>query len=356
VKQGEVEWMDSQSRFFMNPEQIDLWWPPVAQEKLIAQAIGLVGVTRVRAACWVRLWIYLLVKEQQRIQPHLKPPLLELIVPVMAASCTHREAAGIFYHDREQGSDRAAGMMLDKLAALGLIQKSFDGNTTQITIQPLLIGYATGEPGVDLQITGFDPRCDAIAIANLLAKNYNWMNRNTAAVPQRMVQLLRQWSQQYAVGMRVLRRSDNLNPVGFCLLYPTASSGDTKFFGPPTQGLHFSSMTDVDPFPLAMPGDSSCVSLFVRSWMIEPNYVENYRSLLLQDAQATLRRMQVDFPQLCDMYTLIIHPSYEEMAIALGFQKTIASTQQPGVSWMYLPLDRFLQLDMAALSFRSPQQ
>jgi hypothetical protein len=326
----------------MDAEKLAAWLPPAEQAQLVEQAIGLVGVTRVRAECWIRLWVYLLVKEQLATQPRLQPPLVKLTIPTTAISCTHREAAEIFYHDRERGSDRAAGMMLDKLAALGLIKKHFDGNTTRITIQPLLSTTPSIEAEVELQIAEFDPRCDAIAVANLLASNYNWMNRNTAAVPQRIAQLLRQWSRQYPVGMRVLRRSDNLHPVGFCLLYPTASTSDAKFFGSPTQGLHFSSMIDVDPFQLATPGDLDCVSLFVRSWIIELAYISQYRSVFLQDAQAVLRRMQTDFPNLCDLYTLIIHPSYEEMALSLGFQKTSSSSQQPGVSWMYLPLDRFL--------------
>jgi hypothetical protein len=335
----------------MDAEKLAHWLPPPQQEQLITQAIGLVGVTRVRAECWIRLWIHLLVKEQLAAEPLLQPPLVKLTVPTTAISCTHREAAEIFYFDRDQGSDRAAGMMLDKLAALGLIQKQFDGNTTRITIQALLSTTGPISTEVALQTAEFNPRCDAITVATLLANNYNWMNRNTAAMPQRIAQLLRQWSRQYPVGMRVLRRSDNLNPVGFCLLYPTASNTDAKFFGSPTQGLHFSSMMDIDPFELAMPGDLNCVSLFVRSWIIEPAYAATYRPLFLQDAQATLSRMQADFPNLCDLYTLIIHPSYEEMAVTLGFQKTIASLQQPGVAWMYLPIDRFLSLDISALSF-----
>jgi hypothetical protein len=345
-----MELFSAKSLYLMDAEQISAWLPQKQQELLITQAIGLVGVTRVRAECWLRLWIYLLVKERLAEQPRLQPPLGELTLPTVAISCTHREAAEIFYHDREQGSDRAAGMMLDKLAALGLIHKQFDGNTTRITIQPLLPVVKAIE-AAELEMAEFDPRCDAITVANLLASNYNWMNRNTAAVPQRIAQLMRQWSRQYPVGMRVLRRSDNLNPVGFCLLYPTTSNSDANFFGSPTQGLHFSSMIDVDPFELATPGDLNCVSLFVRSWIIEPSYVTQYRPLFLQDAQATLQRMQVDFPNLCDLYTLIIHPSYEEMAVALGFQKTSSSSQQPGVSWMYLPLDRFLKLKMSELNF-----
>ena len=337
--------------FGMKAEHIDLWLSPAQQAIFIEQAIKMVGVTRIRAQCFVRLWIYLLVKERLALQPRLPPPLAELTLLTAAVSCTHREAAEIFYHDAERGSDRAAGMMLDKLAALGLIKKQFDGNTTRIMIQPLLLTNRLIEQNVELEITEFDPRCDTIAVANLLANNYSWMNRDRAAMSQRIAHLLRQWSRQYPVGMRVLRRCDNLNPVGFCLLYPTAGVSEANFFGSPTQGSHLSNMNERDPFQLATIGDLGCVSVFVRSWTIDPPYIPKYRPLLLQDAQATLRKMQVDFPQLCDLHTLIVHPMYEEMATALGFQKTIVSTQQPGVSWMYLPLDRFLKLELSALSF-----
>jgi hypothetical protein len=55
--------------------------------------------------------------------------------------------------------------------------------------------------------------------------------------------------------------------------------------------------------------------------------------------------MLEDFPNLCDLYTLIIHPSYEDLASTLGFQKTGSNTQL-SVYWMYLALDRFLDLDI----------
>lgn len=120
-------------------------------------------------------------------------------------------------------SDRAAGMMLDKLVALGLIQKQFDGNTTNIKIQyepELFIASDCPTELVKLHVDTFNPRTDAIGVANLLARNYNWMNKNTSTAPERIARLLRQWAAQYPLGMRVLRRCDNLNPVGFYLLYP----------------------------------------------------------------------------------------------------------------------------------------
>ncbi|NER79860.1 MAG: hypothetical protein F6K42_09810 [Leptolyngbya sp. SIO1D8] len=330
----------------MDVLEINRWFPPEQQQSLINRLIQRVGVTRVRAECFVRLWIYLLVKQYQAQGSLVQPPLEQLVLPTGAVVCTHREAADLFYSDKEQGSDRAAGMMLDKLAALGLIKKYFDGNTTSIEIQPTLAQVdAKDDAFVDLIIDDFDPRCDTIPIANLLATNYNWMNSNQDALPHRIARILRGWANHYAVGMRVLRRSDNLNPVGFYLLYPTASESDANFFGPASKGLHLSTLTEVDPFKMATVGDPNCVSVFARSWMIDPLYRERYRVLFLQDVQTILIRMRQDFPNLWDIHTLIIHPSYEALASALGFQRT-SREPQTSVYWMYLAIDRFLALDV----------
>jgi hypothetical protein len=333
----------------MGAFQADQWLPVEQQKQLVSQLMKRVGLTRVRAECFVRLWIYLLVKEIQAEATNCQPPLTKLTQPKGAVICTLKETAELFYNDKEQGSERSAGMMLDKLAALGLIHKYFDGNTTQITIQNLL--EELQEPAeaelAALKLDNFDPRCDAIPVANLLAKYYNWMNRNTEALPYRISRWLREWAKHYAQGMRVLRRCDNLNPVGFYLLYPTACESEPLFFGSASKGLHLSGMTEVDPFKVAILGDLDCVSVFARSWVIEPVYLEQYRTLFLEDAQQTLKKMRQDFPNLCDLYTMIIHPSYEEMALAMGFQKTDL-TSQLSVYWMYLALDRFLNLDISS--------
>jgi hypothetical protein len=323
----------------MDVEQLDRWFPPALRQPIVARLVKRVGLTRIRAEYFLRLWVYLLVKEQGS---QLKPPLQELQPLTAPVICSLSEVSELFYSDQDQGSDRAAGMMLVKLAALGLIDKQFDGNTTQINIVPIP-ELLTVAPALEaVTIDPFDPRCDAIPVANLLAQNYNWMNRNQDTVPHRIVQLLRRWAGQYAGGMRVLRRCDNRNPVGFYLLYPTDSASESNFFSSPSKGLHLSSMEAIDPFGMATIGDPSCVSVFVRSWMIDPQYLERHRRLFLSDVQQTLRRMQLDFPNLCDLHTLIIHPGYEEMAAQLGFQKTIQDAKT-SVYWMYLPLDRFLE-------------
>ena len=340
----------------MDISQLNEWFPYQQQQPIIEQLSHRVGLTRIRAEYFLRLWIYLLIK-QQSAQPssQIQPPLQQLELLSEAVSCSHSEAASLFYAGKDEGSDRSAGMMLDKLAALGLIKKHFDGNTTRIEIQPIALTKAIitppkAERSLSLHLDNFDPRCDAVPVANLLAVNYSWMNRSLDIVPHRITRLLRKWAKQYPTGMRVLRRTDNQNPVGFYLLYPTAAESELSFSSSPAKGLHLTSLEEEDPFTLAEPGDEDCTAVFIRSWMIDPVYLEDYRVPLLQDAQETLKRMQQDFPNLCDLHTLIIHPSYETMAIALGFQEIGQHlSRDTQLCWMYQALDRYLSLDISAI-------
>ena len=60
--------------------------------------------------------------------------------------------------------------------------------------------------------------------------------------------------------------------------------------------------------------------------------------------------MQKDFPNLCDLYTLIIHPSYEMMATKMAFQEIGSQTSRDTqLYWMYQALDRYLALDLEAI-------
>ncbi|MFK8182631.1 MAG: hypothetical protein AB8B99_04600 [Phormidesmis sp.] len=338
-------------------EHIHDWFPHDCQKPLIEHLSRQVGLTRTRADYFIRLWVYLLAKQQLAKAQKETPqrPLKRLTLLSEAMSCSHREAAQLFYGDKEEGSDRAAGMMLDKLAALGLISKYFDGNTTRIEItlnpsklQPQ-IALTKTEQSQPLILDDFNARCDAVPVANLLAINYGWMNRsvgrNLEIVPHRITRLLRSWANAYTTGMRVLRRSDNLNPVGFYLMYPVAPESEINFSSSPTKGLHLTSAGEIDPFTLATPGDINCTAVFIRSWMIDPDYLVQYRPIFLTDAQSTLLKMQQDFPNLCDLHTLIIHPSYEAMALSLGFQKMGRQTSRDTqIYWMYQALDRYLAL------------
>jgi hypothetical protein len=334
----------------MDNAQLNRWFPEEQQRTVVAQLLQRVGLTRIRAEYFVRLWVYLAIKHHQTQNPTVQPPLVQLDLPPEPIICTYREAASVFYGEKDQGSDRAAGLMIDKFAALGLLRKFFDGNTTSLEILPipeLSQGQPTLQHGIEIVPDAFNARCDAIPVAHLLANNYNWMNRNLHATPQRIAKLLRSWSQAYSLGMRVLRRLDNQNPVGFYLLYPVASCSEAVFFQDPNRGLHFSSDSDIDPFTMAVPGDESCLALYVRSWVIDSAYIAAYQGCFLKDAQQTIQQMQGDFPNLCDLYSMIMHPTYEALAAQLGFQKL--RNAPSSIYWMYLALDRFLELDMPTI-------
>lgn len=331
----------------LEPEALHQWLPDRLYQHYLSLIMGRVGMTRRRAECFLRLWLYLSLKESCLNKTLPSPPLKALGYPSGWVECSCREAANVFYSDQERGSDRSAGMMLDKLVALGLIQKQFDGNCTQISVPILseLITPLLSETEVELVPDQFDPRCDTIPIANLLATNYGWLSNNTDTIPYRIANILRNWANKYATGMRVLRRCDNQNPVGFYVLFPVTGASEVKFFAPPSQGLHLSQVADKDPFEMARPGDRDCRAVFVRSFIIETTYLKQAQTLLVQDAQQILTILQKDFPNLMDMYTLVIHPSYMELAEALGFQKTSADPKLP-LHWMYKAVDRFLALDI----------
>lgn len=346
----------------MNPELIDQWFPIEQQRNYVSRLLNprRVGLTRRRAECFVRLWTYLLLKQQQELGEHLRQPLTQLPLPQGFVACTHREAAELFYADKDRGSDRAAGMMIDILVALGLIEKDFDGNTVclQIRSVPNLSEPSQSAESIQLELDSFNPRTDAVPVASFLARNYNWMNNTTTAVPHKIKTLLRSWAIQYPTGMRVLRCSKTSHPVGFYLLYPVAPESEENFSLPPSRSLHLSSVSDIDPLTIAIPGKDDCTSVMLRSWMLDTPYRNWYNvRQFLEDAKQTLVRMQTDFPNLCDFYALVIHPRYEELARALGFQK-IGIDPKLSVYWMYMAVDQYLALDIpeiiSKLEFSSP--
>lgn len=332
----------------VEPESLDHWFPAELQRYYVSILLKRVGLTRRRSECFIRLWAYLMLKQQQELGQLGQIPMTRLTMPDGWLVCTHREAADLFYSDRERGSDRAAGMMIDKLVGLGLVEKQFDGNTIRLRLRPLpeLLEPAKAEDPIQLQVDSFNPRTDTIPVATFLAQNYNWMNRSALAVPQKIARLLRQWAGQYPQGMRVLRRCDNLHPVGFYILFPTDPASEDKFFLPPGKGLHLSTPTETDPFEIATPGDADCTAVFIRSWMIDRPYMQpENMCCLIEDAKATLQKMQADFSNICDLYGLTIHPTYEILAQALGFQK-LSQDLQLSIYWVYIPIDHFLELDV----------
>lgn len=315
------------------------------------------GMTRRRAECFVRLCAYLWLKERQSLNLPIQP-VERLETPKGWVACSCREAALLFYEDKDdctRGDESSARMMLNKLAEKGFIQKDFDGNTLNFAVIPLPEVTKPAKP-IGIYEDHFDIQCDVIPVANLLAENYAWMKHTdeseTPHVTYRIVGLLRKWASRYKKGMRVLRRSDNAAPVGFYLFFPTHQDSYLRFLSPPNEGLHLSVIsTEVDSFEMAIPGDE-CAAVFIRSWVIDSKYRDQAQALFLRDAQKTLKSMRRDFPGLSDLYTLIIHPSYEPLLNFLGFQK-MSSDSQGSIYWSYLALERFLKKKIpSTLPFR----
>ncbi|HEY9852614.1 MAG TPA: hypothetical protein V6D28_24295 [Leptolyngbyaceae cyanobacterium] len=331
----------------MTPEYLDKWFPLERQRHYVSMLVKRSGLTRRRAEYFVRLWAYLLLKQHQELGKRLQEPLTKLDMLQGSVSCTHREASELFYSNKERGSDRAAGMMIDRLAAIGLLEKEFDGESTRIQIRPLpelTISPISEEPA-RIQLDDFNPQTDAVPLANLMARYYS-QSKETSAAPHKLVRVLRGWAKQYPIGMRVLRRSDNHNPVGIYILYPTARESEENFFLPPGKSLFFGSDSQVDPFQMATPKDEECTCVFIRAWLIDNPYIETSTvCLFAEDVQKRLLQMQADFPNLCDLYTISLNPAYEEMRRAIGFQKTCQDNQR-SIHWVYLPVDRLLALDM----------
>jgi hypothetical protein len=337
----------SQQPLRCEPGNLEIFFPQEHQKRYVAKLLGRGGITRRRAEYFIRLWAYLLLKQMQDLDPQTPKPLTTLWATEGLVSCTHREAAELFYGQRERGSDRAAGMMIDQLAALGLIEKRFDGQTLCLGIRPLpeLISADPVERSTTLIPDQFNPRTDAIPIANLIRQTYAMAADDSAISLQRIARILRQWSQEYPRGLRVLRRADNLNPVGVAILYPTANHSEEVFSRPPGKSFFLTANIAVDPVDMAQIGDKNCLAVYLRAWLIDMNYLKPQHICEFQkDTQKTLRQMQADFPNLCDLYSPVIHPLYEELRMLLGFQRT-CEEHRP-FYWIYLALDRYLELNI----------
>ncbi|MGD1858283.1 MAG: hypothetical protein ACFB2W_28940 [Leptolyngbyaceae cyanobacterium] len=158
---------------------------------------------------------------------------------------------------------------------------------------------------------------------------------------------LRQWARQYPDGLRVLRRASTQEPVGFAAFLPTHPDSEEKFDLSPSRSLHLSRLNirEEDPIKVATAGDPDCYTVFVRSWQIEPS-VWHYENAckLIEDSKRTLTKIRDAFPNLSDIYTIAIHPLSEDLAMTLGFRMTKADPNS-SLRWLYMPLDRFLELD-----------
>jgi hypothetical protein len=305
------------------------------------------GFTRKRAEYLVRLWTYLQIKHLGEPDQPQPPKFTDLAYIEAYVSCTHREAALLFYNQQERGSERSAGLMIDRFVSLGVLEKRFDGNTICLRVRPLpeLNQTAQEKTKPQLVFDAFNPRTDAVACAQIITRTFNEVVKTNATTSHKVLHALRAWAKHYPHCMRVLRRLDTGNPVGITVLYPVTQDSEVHFFDMPSKTFFLSTDRADDPFTMATPGDPDCTSLYVRAWIIEPAYLtrESLRDHIV-DTKAVLRRMQADYPELCDIYSLIIHPIYERLRHIMGFEKVFQESQR-SYSWSYLAIERYLDLD-----------
>ncbi len=328
-----------------SPEDLDQWFPVAIQQQYVEQLRGTSGLTRRRAQCFVRLWGYCLLKQYVEQTQRLPAKPLDSLMPLEGSvACTQGEASDLFYADTERGSDRAAGMMINQLVSQNLVRKDFDGNLTHISIFPppnFVMDWGEAHT-VPLVVDDFNPRTDAVLVANCLAESYSWMNSLQKLNASVIKRGLRQWATQYPQGMRVLRQQDNAQPVGFYCFFPVASSSEHKFFAPPSESLYLFTEQSEDPLDFAQPGDPSCDAVAIRSWHISQAYWQRDAVVqFVEDSQRTVEKMRQDYPNLCEMYGTSINPYADALSKALGFQSTTQDPKQ-SLSWLYLAVDHFL--------------
>lgn len=326
------------------PGEVNEWFPPVRQTIYVNTIAGQFGLTRKQATYFVRLWAYASLQQSEQA-----PPISTLYRSVNTFPCSHRDAADLFYCDSARGSERSAGMMLDQLITKNLVRREpFDGGPTRLSLQipsdflPAMVHSQTTRLSTD----AFDVRQDAARVAAFLEDLYGWVNQCSEMMTFNIIKVLRRWASQNPDGLRVLRTVSDDELVGFAAFYPTHPDSEKNFHLPPSNSLYLATLVSDDPIQIATPGDEACYGVFVRAWWIKPSYW-NYSTVcqFLQDAQATLRNMQKTYPNLCDMYSIAIHPELERLSFHLGF-KVMKADSGSSLRWVHLSLDRFLALDI----------
>jgi hypothetical protein len=331
----------------ITPPMLNQAFPDTQQKHYIDMLLKRGGLTRRRAECFTRLWSYLLLKQLGEISDQL-PTITTLYPPTGFISCTHREAAELFYPDAEKGSDRAAGLMIDKLAALGLLDKKFDGQTLciQIRNQPELLDIEDAGP-IALYADDFNPVNDTVATAQLMTRTFYELVRDPATTSLKIAKSLRQWSSVYPKCIRVLRRSDTQNPAGVLIMYPITAKSERLFFDSPSKSFYLTTERETDPFEMALPGDPTCTCIYTRAWIIDQPFLSALTmEQLIVTTQQTFIEMRQDYPALSDIYSLVIHPSYEQLRTVMGFERIVQDSQR-AYTWIYLAIDRYLALDPA---------
>ncbi|NEQ48800.1 MAG: hypothetical protein F6K11_01525 [Leptolyngbya sp. SIO3F4] len=331
----------------LQPNTVEEWFPIEIQTQYIEHIVHQPGlkITLRQATYFVRLWGY-----GYLIQDGIEQaPITTLHRHIGSFYCSHSDAADLFY-TQTNGTPRAAGQMLDKLASKNLLKRGeADGVATRLSLNiPQSFELPKEDNNNDTFYPDeFDPRNDATLVANFLEKVYSYDPERPESMLYNIKRGLRQWARQYPDGLRVLRRASTQEPVGFSAFLPAHPDSEEKFDLSPSHSLHLSRLDarKEDPIQTATKGDPDCYTVFVRSWQIELNaWTYETACIFIRDSQLVLTKLRNEFPNLSDIYTISIHPFAEDFAITLGFRATKADPSS-SLRWLYMPLDKFLALD-----------
>ncbi|MEM0978663.1 MAG: hypothetical protein AAGH78_00175 [Cyanobacteria bacterium P01_H01_bin.58] len=342
------------------PEDVQTWFPPKVQQRYIeritaqsAKHPGGCGIlTEVQARHLVRLWGYGYLKDYGLEHA----PIKSLNRKVSRFVCTYAQAATLFYADREKlGNARSADEMLKKLASKGLIQcSSSQGSPTQISlnIRPDF-ELPLDAHGADVYIDKFDPRNDAPTVANFLKGLYVYDAARVASLERDITRGLRQWAKAYPEGLRVLRQQEQskAKAIALAAIFPVHPESEIVFDQPPSDSLYLGRFKhrSQDSIRLAELGDPECHVAYIRAWHIKPGLWDCENVLkLVDDNKTMLRKMQQEYPELSDVYSILIHPRLADLATTLGFE-VMGVDPRMALSWIYMPLDHFLDLDAGEL-------
>lgn len=337
----------------IQPEAVQIWFPPALQARYVnhilmqseSQAARCVKLTYTQATHLVRLWGYAYVKHYGISHT----PIKALTCRVDSFFCSHSEAANLLYADREiEGTARSAGLMLKTIESMSLIQcKSTKGSPTKIRLN-IPLAFELPEKSQESKIfpDKFNPRRDAPTVANFLKVLFHYDAGTSQSLGRDITKVLREWSQRYPDGLRVLRQEKTRKPVAAVTVFPIHSNSESKFDLPPSESLYLHKIRKKakDPIQFAEPGDPNCYIAYIRCWHIKPG-LWNHETVLqfIEETKTMLRQMHQKYPELSDIYSIILHPNHEDFVSRLGFDIT---RSDPNISqrWAYIALDDFLEL------------
>ena len=333
----------------LQPENVQSWFPSGLQKRYVnhilkqaeGQSEGCIKLTHTQTEHLVRLWGYAYIKHYGA--DHI--PIKVLICQIDDFCCSHSEAARLFYSNREvEGSARSAGLMLRKLESLRLIQcKSVKGSYTKISLNlPRTFELPEKIENQKLFPDRFDPRRDAPTVANFLKPALLYDLELLKLLGRSITNNLRHWSKQYPDGLRVLRQAETQKPVAIVSIFPVHPDAESTFDTSPSVHLQKNLKDKKEQIQVAEPSISGCCIAYMSCWYIKRGFWSCETVCQLQnEAKNILKQMSKTYPDLSDLYSILVNPYHEDLTSKVGFE-IMHSDTDVFQHWIYIAIDDFL--------------